>query len=73
MLKYILQRIVAAFFTFLIIVVVVFFVLHSMPGDIIDFSPKLDPNVRQMITDKYHLDDPADCSVRLYDVGLSAF
>ena len=49
MLKYILQRIVAAFFTFLVIVVVVFFVLHSMPGDIIDFSPKLDPNVRQMI------------------------
>lgn len=58
MLKYILQRIVAAFFTFLVIVVVVFFVLHSMPGDIIDFSPKLDPNVRQMIINKYHLDDP---------------
>lgn len=58
MLKYILQRIIAAFFTFLVIVVVVFFVLHSMPGDIIDFSPKLDPAIRQVIIDKYHLDDP---------------
>lgn len=58
MLKYIGQRLVAAFFTFLIILTVVFFVLHSMPGDIIEVDPKLDPAIRQAMIDKYHLDDP---------------
>ena len=58
MIKYIIQRIIAAFFTFLVIVVVVFFVIHSMPGDIIDLSSKIDPTVREVILDKYHLNDP---------------
>lgn len=58
MLKYALQRLVAAAFTLLVIIVIVFFVLHSMPGDIIDFSPKLDPAIRQAIINKYHLDEP---------------
>ncbi len=40
MVKYVIQRLIAAFFTFVVILIVVFFVLHSMPGDIIDFSPK---------------------------------
>lgn len=56
--RYILQRLIAALLTFLIILVVVFAVLHSMPGDIIDFSPKLDPAIRQIVIDKYHLDEP---------------
>ena len=55
--KYVIQRLIAAFFTFVVILIVVFFVLHSMPGDIIDFSPKLDPAIREMIMDKYHLND----------------
>lgn len=58
MVKYIIQRIIAAFLTFLVILVVVFFVLHAMPGNIIDFSPKLDPAIRALIRAKYHLDDP---------------
>lgn len=58
MVKYVLQRIIAAFLTFLVIIVVVFCVLHSMPGSIIDFSPKMDPAIRQVIIDKYHLDEP---------------
>lgn len=58
MLKYVFQRIVAALLTFFVIVVVVFFVLHSMPGDIIDNSPRLDPAIRQLTIDKYHFDDP---------------
>ena len=57
MVKYVIQRLIAAFFTFVVILIVVFFVLHSMPGDIIDFSPKLDPAIREMIMDKYHLND----------------
>ena len=57
MVKYIIQRLIAAFLTFIVILIVVFFVLHSMPGDIIDFSPKLDPAIREMIMDKYHLND----------------
>ena len=58
MIKYIIQRIIAAFFTFVVIMIVVFFVLHSMPGDIIGTSPKLDPAIRQAMLDKYHLNDP---------------
>lgn len=58
MLRYTLQRIVAALFTMLVIIVVVFFVLHSMPGDILDLSPKLDPAIRQAMISKYHLDEP---------------
>lgn len=58
MLKYVIQRMIAACFTFIVIIIVVFFVLHSMPGDIIDISPELDPAIRQIIIDKYHLDDP---------------
>jgi len=56
--KYVIQRLIAAFFTFIAILVVVFFVLHLMPGDIIDFSPKLDPAIREVIRNKYHLNDP---------------
>lgn len=58
MVKYVIQRLIAAFFTFIAILVVVFFVLHLMPGDIIDFSPKLDPAIREVIRNKYHLNDP---------------
>ena len=58
MLRYTLQRLVAAAFTMLVIIVVVFFVLWSMPGDIIGMSPKMDPATRQAILAKYHLDEP---------------
>ncbi len=58
MLKYALQRVIAAFFTFIIIVIVVFFVLRAMPGNIIDISPDLDPAIREVIEDKYHLNEP---------------
>ena len=56
--KYVIQRLIAAFFTFLAIIVVVFFVLHLMPGNIIDHSNKLDPAIRTLIEDKYHLNEP---------------
>ena len=59
MFKYVLQRIVAAFCTFVVIVVVVFFVLDSMPGDVLELSPKIDRSVRDLIYAKYHLNDPA--------------
>lgn len=58
MLKYTLQRMVAACFTLVVIIIVVFFVLRSMPGDMIEFSPKLDPAIREAILAKYHLDEP---------------
>ena len=59
MVKYIIQRLIAAFLTFIVILIVVFFVLHSMPGDIIDFSPKLDPAIRE-------------CSIWIHDDRLFA-
>lgn len=58
MLKYIIQRIIAAFCTFVVVVVVVFFVLHFMPGEILDLSPKIDRSVRELIMAKYHLNEP---------------
>ena len=56
--KYVIQRLIAAFFTFIAIIVVVFFVLRLMPGSIIDHSNKLDPAIREVIENKYHLNDP---------------
>jgi len=56
--KYVIQRLIAAFFTFLAIITVVFFVLRLMPGNIIEPSPKLDPAIFQVMLDKYHLNDP---------------
>ena len=58
MLKYVIQRLIAAFFTFIAIIVVVFFVLHLMPGSVIEPSPKLDPAIYQQMLDKYHLNEP---------------
>lgn len=58
MVKYVIQRLIAAFFTFIAIIVVVFFVLRLMPGSIIDHNNKLDPAIREVIENKYHLNDP---------------
>ncbi len=58
MFKYVLQRIIAAFCTFIVIIVVVFFVLHFMPGNVLDLSPKIDRSARERILAKYHLDEP---------------
>ncbi len=57
MFKYIIQRIIAACFTFLIIVVIVFFVLFSMPGNFLS-DPNIKPVTRRMIEEKYHLKEP---------------
>ena len=58
MVKYVIQRLIAAFFTFLAIITVVFFVLRLMPGSVIEPSPRLDPAIYQAMMDKYHLNDP---------------
>lgn len=57
MLKYVGQRLIAAVFTFLIIVTVVFFILYSMPGNIIS-DPTIKETVRKVIEAKYHLNEP---------------
>lgn len=55
--KYVIQRLIGVFFTFIIIVVVVFFVLYSMPGNIVS-DPNLKESVRIAIEAKYHLNEP---------------
>lgn len=55
--KYVFQRLVAALFTFVIIVAVIFFVLYSMPGNIIS-DPLIKDTVRKAIEAKYHLNEP---------------
>lgn len=57
MAKYVLQRLIAAAFTFLIIIAVIFFVLYSMPGNFIT-DPTIKDTVRRAIEEKYHLNDP---------------
>lgn len=57
MAKYVVQRLIAAVFTFLIIVAVIFFVLYSMPGNIIS-DPTIKDTVRHAIEAKYHLNEP---------------
>lgn len=55
--KYVIQRIIAAIFTFLIIIAVIFFVLYSMPGNVIS-DPLIKDTVRNAIEEKYHLNEP---------------
>lgn len=57
MLRYVGQRLIGVFFTFIIIVALLFFVLHAMPGDI-STSPKIKEPQRIAIRAKYHLDEP---------------
>lgn len=58
MARYIVQRLIAAAFAFIIIIALVFFVLHSMPGSIIRDPSITDDTVIKAIEAKYHLDKP---------------
>lgn len=57
MLSYVLKRLVGVVITFFIVIAVVFFVVHSMPGSIID-DPMIKDEVRRAIEAKYHLNEP---------------
>lgn len=57
MLRYVRQRLIGVFFTFIIIVALLFFILHAMPGDI-SSSPKIKEPQRIAIRAKYRLDEP---------------
>jgi len=56
--KYVIQRLIAGMFTFLIIVAVIFFVLYSMPGNIVSDPTIKNDTIRHAIEEKYHLNDP---------------
>lgn len=58
MTKYIIQRLIAAAFAFIIIIAVCFFVLYSMPGSIISNPTIKDETVIKKIEEKYHLNEP---------------
>lgn len=58
MCKYILQRIVAAFFTLLAIIVVIFFVLRYVPGNYNINSSQIDPAIDEVVEEKYYLNSP---------------
>lgn len=57
MLRYIVQRLIAMAITLFIIISISFFIIHSMPGSIVD-DPMLPEDVKLAIEDKYHLNDP---------------
>ncbi|NMB07219.1 MAG: ABC transporter permease [Tissierellia bacterium] len=57
MLRYIAQRLIAMAITLFLIISISFFIIHSMPGSIVD-DPMLPEDVKLAIEDKYHLNDP---------------
>lgn len=58
MLRYIGQRLIAMMITLFLIITISFFVLHAMPGSIVDIDPTMPVEIRQAIEAKYHLDKP---------------
>lgn len=57
MLRYIGQRLLAMAITLFLIISISFFILHSMPGSVVD-DPMLPEDVRIAIENKYHLNEP---------------
>jgi len=58
---YIVRKLLLAIPLILLIVTLIFQLLELSPGTVADkfFTPETPPEVRQMIVEKYHLDDPA--------------
>ncbi|WP_019424271.1 ABC transporter permease [Paenibacillus sp. OSY-SE] len=57
MLRYISQRLVAMAITLFLIISLLFFLIHSMPGSIVN-DPMLPIDIKERIEAKYHLDKP---------------
>ncbi|MFW5437382.1 ABC transporter permease [Paenibacillus apiarius] len=57
MLRYISQRLVAMAITLFLIISLLFFLVHSMPGSIVN-DPMLPVDIKERIEAKYHLDKP---------------
>ncbi len=57
MARYIAQRLIAMAITLFLIISISFFIIHSMPGSIVD-DPMLPEDVKLAIENKYHLNDP---------------
>ncbi len=57
MLRYVTQRLIAMAITLFLIISISFFIIHSMPGSIVD-DPMLPQDVKLAIENKYHLNDP---------------
>ena len=58
MVRYVIQRLIALVFTFIIITAVVFFVVRSMPGNVFQPEPGLNPTAMELLMERYHLDRP---------------
>lgn len=58
MLRYILQRLLAAIPTLLVIVTLAFLLLHAAPGGPFDADKRLLPEIQRSIEAHYHLDEP---------------
>ncbi len=80
MTKYVVRKLLLAIPLLLCIVTFIFILLELSPGNIADkfFTPETPPEVRQMIVEKYHLDDPAIVrytymmrNLALFDFGRS--
>lgn len=57
MLRYISQRLIAMAITLFLIISLLFFLIHSMPGSIVN-DPMLPIDIKERIEAKYHLDKP---------------
>ncbi|MCE5171043.1 ABC transporter permease [Paenibacillus profundus] len=57
MLRYISQRLIAMAITLFLIISLLFFLVHSMPGSIVN-DPMLPIDIKERIEAKYHLDKP---------------
>ena len=57
MVRYVARRIVYMFIALFIIVSITFFISKALPGDPFN-DPKLTPQIRQQLFEKYGLDEP---------------
>ena len=55
-LRYVIQRLIALVFTFMVILAVVFFVVRSTPGSVFQPDPNISPTAMELIIERYHLD-----------------
>jgi oligopeptide transport system permease protein len=70
MIRYVARRIVYMFIALFIIVSITFFISKALPGDPFN-DPKLTPEIRQQLYEKYGLDEPVYVQYAKYMVNVA--
>src|SRR5215213_9823140 len=70
MLRYVARRVVYMFIALFIIVSITFFISKALPGDPFN-DPKLTPQIRQQLYEKYGLDEPVYVQYAKYMVNVA--